>query len=103
MSTRYFPGQGTQFVQRGLDLRKAPLLVGTGGPLVRRAGSERLLACAVARASSGVAALRRRPRIADRPLITSLPPPASSRRTTATPPAASSTTSGGTSMSIALV
>ena len=49
MSTRYFPGQGTQFVQRGLDLRKAPLLVGTGGPLVRRPGSDRLLACAVAR------------------------------------------------------
>jgi uncharacterized protein (TIGR01319 family) len=53
MSTRYLPGQGTQFVQRGLDLRRAPLLVGTGGPLVRRPGSERLLACAVARRIEG--------------------------------------------------
>jgi uncharacterized protein (TIGR01319 family) len=53
MSTRYLPGQGTQFVQRGLDLRRAPLLVGTGGPLVRRPGSERLLACAVARRAEG--------------------------------------------------
>jgi uncharacterized protein (TIGR01319 family) len=53
MSTRYLPGQGTQFVQRGLDLRRAPLLVGTGGPLVRRPGSERLLACAVVRRAPG--------------------------------------------------
>jgi uncharacterized protein (TIGR01319 family) len=53
MSTRYFPGQGTQFVQRGLDLRKTPLLVGTGGPLVCRAGSEWLLACAAARRAPG--------------------------------------------------
>lgn len=53
MSTRYFPGQGTQFVQRGLDLRKAPLLVGTGGPLVRRPDGEMTLTRAVARRSPG--------------------------------------------------
>jgi uncharacterized protein (TIGR01319 family) len=63
LSTRYLPGQGTQFVQRGLDLREAPVLVGTGGPLVRRPGSEQLLACAVARRTAGSLAPQR-PRIA---------------------------------------
>jgi uncharacterized protein (TIGR01319 family) len=49
MTANYLPGQGTQFVQRGLDLRKAPLLVGTGGPLVRRARAEKLLTRALER------------------------------------------------------
>lgn len=53
LSTTYVPGQGTQIVQRGLDLRDAPLLIGTGGPLARRPDAERLLARAIARRSEG--------------------------------------------------
>ena len=52
LSTTYLPGQGTQFVQRGLDLREAPLLIGTGGALVRRPDSEVLIDTAIARRTS---------------------------------------------------
>ncbi|HEX9833750.1 MAG TPA: glutamate mutase L [Mycobacterium sp.] len=34
-STIYIPGQGTEFVQEGTDMTEVPLLVGTGGMLVR--------------------------------------------------------------------
>ena len=49
LSTVYLPGQGTQFVQRGLDLRQAPLLIGTGGALVAAPNAEELLGQAAAR------------------------------------------------------
>ena len=37
LSTVYLPGQGTDFVQRGADLRDVPLVIGTGGVLGRHA------------------------------------------------------------------
>jgi len=49
LSTVYLPGQGTQFVQEGLDLRDVRLVVGTGGPLVRRPGAAGLIATALGR------------------------------------------------------
>lgn len=35
LSTIYVPGQGTEFVQEGADMSNVPVLVGTGGMLVR--------------------------------------------------------------------
>jgi uncharacterized protein (TIGR01319 family) len=35
LSTIYIPGQGTEFVQEGADMTNVPLLIGTGGMLVR--------------------------------------------------------------------
>jgi uncharacterized protein (TIGR01319 family) len=49
VSTTYLPGQGIQLVQRGLDLRDATLLIGTGGALVRRPDSETLIGTALTR------------------------------------------------------
>jgi uncharacterized protein (TIGR01319 family) len=49
LATVYMPRQGTQFVQRGLDLRDVRVLIGTGGALVHRPDSKRLIARAVGR------------------------------------------------------
>ena len=35
LATIYIPGQGTEFVQQGADMTEVPLLIGTGGMLVR--------------------------------------------------------------------
>ena len=40
LGTVYVPGQGTDFVQRGADLRDVPLVIGTGGVLGRHAAGE---------------------------------------------------------------
>jgi uncharacterized protein (TIGR01319 family) len=53
LTTTYVPGQGAQFVQRGIDLREAALVIGTGGALVHRAGSEALVGAAIGRRSAG--------------------------------------------------
>lgn len=52
LNTVYSPGRGTQFVQRGVDLRNIPLMIGTGGPLVHGRDSCGLLQAAVARRSA---------------------------------------------------
>ena len=47
------PGQGTDFVQRGADLRDVPLVIGTGGVLGRHAAGEAVLRAALERRAPG--------------------------------------------------
>ena len=53
LGTVYVPGQGTDFVQRGADLRDVPLVIGTGGMLCRHAAGESVLRAALERRSQG--------------------------------------------------
>ena len=53
LSTVYVPGQGTDFVQRGADLRDVPLVIGTGGMLGRHADGESVLRAALERRAQG--------------------------------------------------
>ena len=53
LGTVYVPGQGTDFVQRGADLRDVPLVIGTGGVLGRHAAGEAVLRAALERRSQG--------------------------------------------------
>ena len=53
LSTVYVPGQGTDFVQRGADLRDVPLVIGTGGVLSRHAAGEAVLRAALERRAQG--------------------------------------------------
>ena len=53
LSTVYLPGQGTDFVQRGADLRDVPLVIGTGGVLGRHAAGEAVLRAALERRAPG--------------------------------------------------
>ena len=53
LSTVYVPGQGTDFVQRGADLRDVPLVIGTGGMLGRHANGEAVLRAALERQARG--------------------------------------------------
>ena len=45
----YVPGQGTDFIQNGLDLRDVPLVIGTGGMLVHDADADQSLCEALSR------------------------------------------------------
>ena len=58
LSTVYVPDQGTDFVQRGTDLRDVPLVIGTGGVLGRHAAGEAVLRGALERRSQGSLAPR---------------------------------------------
>ena len=49
LGTVYVPGQGTDVVQRGADLRDVPLVIGTGGMLGRHADGEAVLRAALER------------------------------------------------------
>ncbi|MBI5090258.1 MAG: glutamate mutase L, partial [Actinobacteria bacterium] len=69
LRTVYLPGQGTQFVQRGLDLRSVPVLVGTGGALVHRPTSAQLLARAADRRADDSLTPRRPTTVIDRRYI----------------------------------
>ena len=53
LSTVYVPGQGTDFVQRGADLRDVPLVIGTGGMLGRHADGDAVLRAALERRAQG--------------------------------------------------
>jgi len=53
VTTVYVPGQGARFLQEGLDLRAMPLVLGTGGMLVRDAAGEATLGAALARREKG--------------------------------------------------
>jgi len=53
LATVYVPRQGAQFVQRGLDLREVPLVVGTGGMLVHRSDGADILRAALERRVRG--------------------------------------------------
>ena len=53
LGTVYVPGQGTDFVQRGADLRDVPLVIGTGGVLGRDAAGEAVLRAALERRTQG--------------------------------------------------
>lgn len=53
ISTVYIPGQGSRFVQEGLDLREMPLIVGTGGMLARDGEGENTLAQSLQRREKG--------------------------------------------------
>ena len=53
LSTVYVPGQGTDFVQRGADLRDVPLVIGTGGMLGHHAAGEAVLRAALERRAQG--------------------------------------------------
>ena len=58
LGTVYVPGQGTDLVQRGADLRAVPLVVGTGGVLGRHADGGALLRQALERQPQGTLAPR---------------------------------------------
>jgi uncharacterized protein (TIGR01319 family) len=49
LSTIYIPGQGTEFVQEGADMTEVPVLIGTGGMLVRDSNGAETLRTAVER------------------------------------------------------
>jgi uncharacterized protein (TIGR01319 family) len=50
VATRYIPGEGTEVVLDGRDLREAPIIVATGGSIVRDGdGAERTVSDALAR------------------------------------------------------
>ena len=53
LRTVYVPGQGTDFVQRGADLRDVPLVIGTGGLLSRHSDGEAVLRAALERRAQG--------------------------------------------------
>ena len=53
LRTVYVPAQGTDFVQRGADLRDVPLVIGTGGMLGRHADGEAVLRAALERQARG--------------------------------------------------
>ena len=53
LNTVYVPGQGTDFVQRGADLRDVPLVIGTGGMLGRHADGDAVLCAALERRAQG--------------------------------------------------
>ena len=53
LSTVYVPGQGTDFVQRGADLRDVPLVIGTGGMLGNHPAGEAVLRAALERRVQG--------------------------------------------------
>lgn len=58
LGTVYVPGQGTDLVQCGADLRAVPLVIGTGGVLGRHATGESLLRQALERQPQGTLAPR---------------------------------------------
>lgn len=53
LSTVYVPGQGSRFVQEGLDLREMPRVIGTGGMLARDSDGDATLAAALERRTKG--------------------------------------------------
>ena len=53
LATVYVPGQGSRFVQEGLDLREMPRVIGTGGMLAREVQGETTLATALERRAKG--------------------------------------------------
>lgn len=53
LATVYVPGQGSRFVQEGLDLREMPRVIGTGGMLARDAEGGATLATALERRTKG--------------------------------------------------
>ena len=53
LRTVYVPGQGTDLVQQGADLRDVPLVIGTGGMLGRHADGEAVLRAALERRARG--------------------------------------------------
>ena len=53
LRTVYVPNQGTSFIQRGLDLREVPRIIGTGGMLVHDDAAGDTLALALERRAEG--------------------------------------------------
>ena len=53
LATVYVPGQGSRFVQEGLDLREMPRVIGTGGMLARDAKGDTTLDTALGRRTKG--------------------------------------------------
>lgn len=53
LATVYVPGQGSRFVQEGLDLREMPRVIGTGGMLARESRGDATLAAALKRRAKG--------------------------------------------------
>jgi uncharacterized protein (TIGR01319 family) len=69
LSTVYIPGQGSRFVQDGLDLCEMPLVIGTGGMLARDDEGDHTLARSLERREKGALTPRHARVVLDRSYI----------------------------------